>query len=330
MAVLRVGVVGLNARVERVVLPGLAASGRAQVAALCSRDAAKAAHFAAAYPGCRPFTRYSDFVAHDLDAVFVLTPHELHEEMSLAAIEAGRHVCCEKPLALSLDGARRMREAAKRRGVRTAVNFTYRSTTAHRHFARALADPPLGELLGAELVYEQARGLSDPGPPRDALLDLAPHIADALLWWGDLLGAGEPSSVVAVAREDELVWRILVRLSGGALVELGVSRVAAGRRNTNRATFDGRNGALRLAFEVHDYLVERAAAGPESGWERLPTPPDLNVSYRDFPALHFGRIVDALAGDGGFPDFADGVRVQELLEAARRSKEERREVGLPL
>src|SRR5438132_1247561 len=96
-APLRVGVVGLNARVERVVLPGLVASGRARVAAVCSRDASKATAFAAPYPGCRAYARLDDLVADDaIDAVFILTPAELHEEMSLAAIERGRHVCCEK------------------------------------------------------------------------------------------------------------------------------------------------------------------------------------------------------------------------------------------
>src|SRR5689334_3880368 len=62
-ATTRIGVVGLNARVERVVLPGLAASPRAAVAALCSRDLAKAERFAAAYPGCRAFDDYGRMLA---------------------------------------------------------------------------------------------------------------------------------------------------------------------------------------------------------------------------------------------------------------------------
>src|SRR5438128_2178638 len=103
---MRLGVVGLNRRVEQVVLPGLAASPRAVVAALCSRDRAKAEHFASPYPGSRAFGSLAEMLRDaELDALLVLTPTPLHYEMSLAAIDAGLAVCCEKPLAGTLDEA---------------------------------------------------------------------------------------------------------------------------------------------------------------------------------------------------------------------------------
>src|SRR5687767_6536367 len=159
-AVLRVGVVGLNERVRKQVLPAIAASPRARLTALCSRDPAKSAEMAAPYGDCRPFADLAGFVGYDeVDAVFVMTPPELHAEMSIAALERGKHVMCEKPLASSLADAQAMTEAAERRGRRTAVNFTYRSVAALRTLERALVDPGIGQLLHAEVGYYQGRGL---------------------------------------------------------------------------------------------------------------------------------------------------------------------------
>src|SRR5438105_1962151 len=157
---MKIGVVGLNTRVERVILPGLSRSPRATVSALCSRDRAKADAFAAAYPGCRAFDDYQEMIRSGLvDAVFVLTPAPFHAEMSIAALEAGLAVCCEKPLATSLAEAQAMADAAARLRLRTAVNFTYRSTTAHRLMARELAGRGVGRLHGLSVAYRQGRAL---------------------------------------------------------------------------------------------------------------------------------------------------------------------------
>jgi predicted dehydrogenase len=325
-ATTRVGVVGLNARVERVVLPGLASSPRAAVAAVCSRDLAKAERFAGAYPGCRAFGDFGQMLASgELDAVFVLTPPPLHAEMSIAAIEAGLATCCEKPLARSRAEAQAMVAAAERRGARTAVNFTYRSTTAHRLVARELGQIGIGRLHDLSLAYRQGRALTDGRYRRETLHDLGSHAVDALLWWAELAGAGPPTAVAAMlaspAEEPAeqpgtpLHWTLLIRLASGATATLTVSRVAAGFANAMDALAAGASGALRLSFETDRHGVERAAAG-SAGWTPLPIPPDLELDYASFPAYHFDRIVGALRGEEQFPDFRQGLRVQAVLDAA--------------
>ena len=95
-------------------VPIVVARPSAVVAALCSRDLAKAERFAAAYDGCRAFGDYGQMLAEgDLDAVFVLTPPALHAAMSIAAVEAGLATCCEKPLALTRAEAAAMLAAGK-------------------------------------------------------------------------------------------------------------------------------------------------------------------------------------------------------------------------
>jgi predicted dehydrogenase len=341
-ATTRVGLVGLNARVERVVMPGLAASRRATVAAVCSRDGAKAERFASAHPGCRAFDDYRRMLAEgELDAVLVLTPPALHAEMSIAAIEAGLAVGCEKPLASSLAEARAMVAAAERRGARTAVNFTYRSTTAHRLIAGQLTESGIGRLHSLALAYRQERALTDERHRKETLNDLGSHAVDALTWWAELAGAGRPTAVAAAssapagapARDPgaPLHWDLLIRLSGGGAATLSVSRVAAGYSNAMDALLTGADGALRLAFETDRYAVERASGSPPGdGWSSVAAPPDLEVEYAAFPAFHFDRIVGALRGEERFPDFRQGLAVQAVLEAAARAEAGGEVAGLAL
>ena len=325
MQPLRVGVVGLNARVERQVLPGVAASTRARLAAVCSRDLAKARRMAEPYADCRAFDDYSAMLATGgVDAVFVMTPPEQHAAMSLAALEAGCAVMCEKPLAATLDEARAMASAARRSGQRTAVNFTYRTSPGFRLVERLLDDPGIGEPLHVELSYLQGRGLTQPGPFRGALVDLGPHAFDALLWW-----LGPISRIGAVSDPAGLSWALAGRLGSGATLAATISRVAAGRGNAVLVTLSGRDGAIRLEFDVEDVRVTRAAAGTTE-WREVPIPAELALDYATFPRVHWDRIVGALRGEEQFPDFEQGLRVQEVIAAAARSDERGELVALPL
>jgi predicted dehydrogenase len=322
---LRVGVVGLNARVERQVLPGVAASPRARLAAVCSRDLGKAQRMAEPYVGCRAFGDYSTMLAAgEVDAVFVMTPPEQHAAMSVAALEAGCAVMCEKPLAATFAEARAMAAAAQRSGQRTVVNFTYRTSPGFRLVEQLLADPGIGEPLHAELSYLQGRGLTQPGPFRGALVDLGPHALDALLWW-----LGPVTRIGAVSDPTGLSWALAGRLGSGATLAATISRVAAGRGNAVLATLSGRQGAIRLEFDVEAVRVTRAVAGA-TDWREVPIPAELAIDYASFPRVHWDRIVGALRGEERFPDFEQGLRVQEVIEAAARSNERGELVSLPL
>lgn len=327
----RVGVVGLNARVERVVLPGLAGSPRATVAAVCSRDRAKAELLAAAYPGCRPFDDYGAMLRDaELDAVFILTPPDRHADMALAAIEAGLAVCGEKPLAATVGEARQMVVAAMAKGVRTAVNFTYRSTTAHRLMARELERERVGRPIRFELAYRQSRALHDPAARRETLLDLGSHIAECLLWWGELAQLGQARGILAKAAggEPPLSWDVLIDCGEGTSAAFHLAREEAGYRNAMTALVSGDGGALRLSFDTDHHWVGRSGPQPDAEWREVATPPELVLGYAAFPRFHFDRLVGALRGEEAFPDFRAGLRVQELLAAASLSALEGRLVAL--
>lgn len=347
---LRVGVVGINNRIRRVILKGLSESPRAVVTAVCSRSAEKATAVAEELGTAAPYTDYERMLREaPIDAVVIETPPELHHPMALAALVAGKHVCCEKPLACSAAQARELEQAARKAGLRTAVNFTYRSMAVQRFFARLLVGGEIGELLHFSLGYWQARQLFPDTPKKGAIDDIGPHALDALRWWSGAaaagtsgaVGAGEVAAVASLESgagetfppSQAPIWQAIVRLTGGATGTIQASRLAVGFGNGITATFHGRQGALALAFDVDQGSIQRARLGqgrPEGRWQPVEIPADLIVSYEAFPRFHLDRIAGALLGqETDFPDFADGLRVQEIQEAATIASAEERWVTLP-
>ncbi len=327
---LRIGVVGINDRIRRSILNGIASSPAAELSAVCSRDAGKAARVGAEYR-CSGFGDYRAMLeSPQVDAVFVATPAELHCAMSLAAIDAGKHVICEKPLATSVDEAEQMVRAARSAGVRTAVNFTYRSSQHYRHIARLAADGELGPLTNFRIAYWQARGLFPQTPWRDALTDLGPHLFESLLWWLSAAGAGEIARVAAVARRgdplvglpESVTWHCLLELTGGATGVVEVGRATPGYANGLQVEIAGARATVRSAYDASGGAVELAGLGDgraEGTFRTVPTPPELAVSYEDFPARHMTRVAEGILGLSEFPCFTQGLRVQRILAAAARS-----------
>ncbi|MEZ4712657.1 MAG: Gfo/Idh/MocA family oxidoreductase [Caldilineaceae bacterium] len=99
----------------------------AEVAAICGRTWARAAALAAEHQIDQVFTDYRDMFKHGrLDGIIVASPDDLHHEMTMAALDAGLHVLCEKPMAINVGQAQQMLEAAERAGVKHMIEFSWR------------------------------------------------------------------------------------------------------------------------------------------------------------------------------------------------------------
>jgi predicted dehydrogenase len=322
------GVVGVNPRIRRAVLAGIAGSRRGRVAAVASRDLEKARAITSEVGGT-PYSRIEDLLRDPaVDVVFVCTPHNLHGSMSLAALRAGKRVICEKPLASSIDEASEMAAVAKDLGIPSLVNFTYHSLPGHRYVAQLLGQGAIGRLCHLDLTYLQARQRLPNAKPGDVLLDVGAHQVDLACWW---CGAGAGGAVSEVgglqeaAGDTASIYAAIGRTDTGALVTLQANRVAAGWRNGMVCRLVGSDGMLTLTFDTDEFDVRLARFGdgsPEGKPRPLPTPADLAVSYADFPAFHIDRLVAALAGETWFPDFAYGFDCQRLLAAIRTSIDE--------
>ena len=326
------GVVGVNSRIRRTILGGLTRSTCARLVAVVSRDSEKAARTASEFD-CSGYTSLSAMLADaSVDVVFVCTPHHLHRPMSVEALAAGKLVVCEKPLALSVAEAEDMAAAARRAGLSTAVNFTYHSLGGHCFVERLLRDGTVGRLRHLNLTYWQARQALPDARPSDALLDVGSHLFDLVCWWSDASGSGDVRSIVSQeggrgGEESQPIWTALARTSGGALISIQANRVAAGWRNGMECVVVGEKGSLALSFDTDSVAVRVARFGdghPEGVFQSIPLPTELQISYEAFPAYHIDRLVAGLQGELAFPDFAYGLRVQRLIDAARTSSRERR------
>jgi len=145
---IRWGVLGY-ARIARTeLIPAIQRSGNSEFFALASRDAAKLAEARAKFPGvARTFRAYEELLRDpEVDAVYVPLPNALHREWTIKAAEHGKHVLCEKPLALNAAAGREMVAACAAHGVTLMEAFMYRYTDRTRQVLAVLRSGVLGEI----------------------------------------------------------------------------------------------------------------------------------------------------------------------------------------
>src|SRR5438105_11808769 len=141
----RVGVVGAGRFAEECHVPGVQAHPRGDVVALCARNRERATAMAARLSVPEVCTDYRELIARpDVDAITVATPDALHLPVAVAALDAGKHVFCEKPLAMNVAEARTMVEVAARSGLVAMVAFTFRYTRALQELRRLLGQGAIG------------------------------------------------------------------------------------------------------------------------------------------------------------------------------------------
>ena len=173
-AVLRGAVIGAGGGVARLRhIPALQEAerrGTAKIVAVCEPVPA-ALESAGEQAGVAPDARYlnwQDVIARDdIDVVTIATPNSLHEPIAIAALASGKHVFCEKPLALSLDGAKRMAAAAHESGRQTGVNHRYRWVPSARYLKELIETGELGEIRQGFMNYFNG-ALIDPTTPSPA------------------------------------------------------------------------------------------------------------------------------------------------------------------
>ena len=231
----------------------------------------------------------------DVDIVDICTPGFLHAEIAIAALEAGKHVLCEKPLANDTDEAVRMVEAARaarERGQVAALGHTYRRVPALAHARDLVAAGRLGEIRQVRASYLQdwlvdaEAGMSwrlrKETAGSGALGDIGSNAVDQIQFVtgqsvtavrGRLAtmvperpGADGPEPVTV----DDAAWASL-ELSGGAIASLEASRMATGRKNELSLEVYGTDGALRFDLERLDELWFLDATRPvtEQGFTRI-------------------------------------------------------------
>ncbi|TFD99766.1 Gfo/Idh/MocA family protein [Jeotgalibacillus salarius] len=158
MAKLKIGVVGAGSIAKHRHLAEYAANDNVELVAICDINEERAKEMAKKFGAAQTFTDYNDLVKLDLDAVSVCTPNYLHAPVSIAALEAGKHVLCEKPMATSEQEADDMIAAAEKAGKLLMIGHNQRFVASHQKAQEWIAAGKLGK------VYSFRTAFGHPGP----------------------------------------------------------------------------------------------------------------------------------------------------------------------
>ncbi|MBQ2756238.1 MAG: Gfo/Idh/MocA family oxidoreductase, partial [Oscillospiraceae bacterium] len=155
---LRVGIIGCGS-IHHQHVNALLADDRVALVAFADTNTAKAEKSAAAYGG----KAYSDYIemtdTEKLDALHICTPHYLHEPMAVAAMERGCHVFCEKPMAITVDGAEKMMNTSRKTGKKLGICFQNRFRETSQLVMRLIRSGEVGKVLGAKALLTWNRGI---------------------------------------------------------------------------------------------------------------------------------------------------------------------------
>ncbi len=278
-----------------------------EMAVVVGRNADAVASAAAKWGWAESATDWREVIARDdIDIVDIVTPGDSHAEIAIAALEAGKHVLCEKPLANTVAEAEAMAEAAARaaaRGIRSMVGFTYRRVPAVTLMRDMVAEGAIGTVQQVRAAYRQD-WLVDPEMPlawrlqkehagSGALGDIGAHIIDMtqfvtgldvdrvtgtletivkqrpLQAAGSGLSGSAGEGVGDVTVDDAAIFT--GRLSNGALASFEATRFATGRKNALTIEVSGDRGAL--AFDLEDLnslrFYDRTAAEGRQGFTQI-------------------------------------------------------------
>ncbi|TNH23059.1 Gfo/Idh/MocA family oxidoreductase [Micromonospora orduensis] len=313
---LRIGMVGYafmgaaHSQAWRTVNRVFDLPARARMALICGRDTGKVADAADRLGWDAYTTDWRDLINRDdIDVVDVCTPGDSHAEIALAALAAGKHVLCEKPLANTVAEARAMTaaaETARAAGVRSMCGFNYRRVPAVTMMRQLVADGRLGVIRHVRATYLQD-WIVDPQFPlvwrlqkdragSGALGDIGAHIIDLtqFVTGQRITGVsavtetfvkerplpaessglaatvdGSASPTGPVTVDDAAVF--VARLDGGALATYEASRFATGRKNALRVEINGSLGSVVFDLERLNELefYDATRPGAEQGFSKI-------------------------------------------------------------
>ena len=313
--------------------------------------------------GWRAWThRWQDVVADPaIDVVAIATPGNTHCEIAAAAAGAGKHVICEKPLALNGEQAARMCEAAEKAGVKHMVNFNYRRVPAVQLARQLIQQGRLGDIRYFQGAYWQDWCV-DPGFPRvwrfdknasgaGCMADNGSHLIDlAHLLVGDIAEVAAAAEIYvrerplpggdspgAVTTDDAAAF--IARFCNGALGLFGTSRMSAGHKNALVFEVNGSRGSLFFDLErLNELRVflpddDRATQGFRTIMVTEPVhryienwwPPGHVLGWEHTFIHQYYEFLRALEQDRlPCPSFHDGLTVQRVLDSVEVASAEKR------
>lgn len=349
--VVRIGIIG-SGFARKVQIPTFKSCKDARIVSIASASLANARSTAEEF-GIEHFTAdWRETISRDdVDLVCITTPPRLHEEMTMFAIENGKHVLCEKPMAMNADEARRMTDAANAAGVLALIDHELRFQPGRLRAYQMIREGAIGKIRHAKCHFQAPhRGdpnlawnwWSDEEQGGGALGAIVSHVIDSFHWFmGTSVASvfcqlqthiktrpGSGGELRPVTSDDESL--LILRFADGDLVSDATGMVSVSMTEypqyKHRVELYGTHGAL--AVEARGELFA-AKPEPDTEWmeagvdfgDPIPGVPDTGFSsgFTEFAP----KIVEALLRGETFVEnaatFEDGVAIQKVLDAARES-----------
>lgn len=315
--------IGTGRIAEDRILPALTGFEGNRLVAVVSRDPARARAFAEQFGAERAYTSYEEALRNpDVTAVAIHTPNALHPEQTIAAARAGKHVFCDKPMAIRSEDAVRMIDECEKARVRLGINFHSRFMPCFIESRRVIESGAIGDV---QLVIMEASPGARPGG-RLSTWRVEP----------DLAGLGTTMSI-GVHAYDILRYLLSAEID---LVSAIFDTPAGVMEETNLSTFRFTNGVMaqvnvneKAAQPHNDFVIYgtrgritgRGLTRSRSGGRMEVVAGEAAPRVTDYPAINahaacvvaFSRTL--LEGGEPSPSGLDGLRSVELTEAMARS-----------
>jgi predicted dehydrogenase len=294
-----------------------------------------------------------------IEIVSITTPTPVHKEMALAAIKAGKHVHCEKPIAPTADDAREMTEAAEKAKIITQVGYNYIKNPLIELARQMIAEGELGEITGFRGIHAEDY-MGNPEMPHNwridpeggsgVIADLGSHIIGIARFLlgpisevsADLETVIKERPVAAGAKEKRKVVvddiaRLIVRFARGCGGMIEANWIATGRKMQLAFEITGSRGALVFTQErLNELLVFRSGKNGREGFTRIEAgpphypyglfcvAPGHQLGFNDLKTIEVADFLEAI--DGGKlkgPDFREAWEIQKVIDTAVRSGRDR-------
>jgi predicted dehydrogenase len=312
--------------IGRSRMEAIAAAGVGAVSAVADPSSEAVGHVTSSMPNALAVDTLDGLLALDLDGIVIATPSALHASQSIAALERGVAVFCQKPLARTAAETRRVLDAARAADRPLGVDLSYRHTSGMQAIADLVRDGSLGDVYAADLTFHNAYGpdkawfydvtLSGGG----CLIDLGVHLVDLALWTldfprvldvrGELYAGGRRLAGQTGTVED--FAHVTLTLDGGATVRVACSwNVHAGTDAIIDATFYGTRGGAGMRNVDGSFYDFTAVRFDGTRRTTLATPPD---GWGGRAAVAWCR---RLAAGSGFDD--DSERLFDVADVLDRA-----------
>jgi len=303
----------------------------------CDIDPAKAKDFCQRHEILHAFSDIGEMLENlEIDAVSVVVPDRFHAPITHQCLKVGKHVLCEKPLAINFSDAKKMAITAKKAGVVHMVNFSYRNWSALQGVASVVQKGKIGEVLHVEASYSQCWlncgvwgdwrtnpawlwRLSTAHGSQGALGDVGVHIVDFATYpVGPIRevfcrlksfskAPGNRKGAYILDANDSAVLN--VEFANGALGTIHTSRWIAGHTNRLHLKISGTKGSVEIDSDrsISQYRICAGKGLKDASWQEVSCAPTPSIYERFAAGVLGGKSVD--------PDFARGAEVQKILDA---------------